>query len=157
MAYASKELKFKVLSLVKEVAKKHGVKLSVSAKIENYSTIILNIESCSIDLHANMIETMEQKIAEFDAKGAYMVSDYEAAQYALGRNINARNAKTEAYIHRGGIESSFYGNALELIKDLVTILRCDYYDNSEIQTDYIDVAYYYKMTVGNNKDGFTVK
>lgn len=53
----SDNLKTKVLDLIKEQSKTLGINIRVTARIKDYSVLKVNIQSCSIDLKQNLIET----------------------------------------------------------------------------------------------------
>lgn len=46
------------------------------------------------------------------------------------------------------LDRSFSGTTLALIRDIVTALNCQNYDNSDVQRDYFDVGYYVTLKIG---------
>lgn len=158
MAYASKELKLKVLENIKSKAKAMGVKLKVSAKIYNHSTLIINIAGCSVDIPKNNLETLQKNISSED----YVAIPFhvkEKLKYAYNKNKDFDPVKNiESYgngIYIGHYnEHSFSGKALEVIEMVKKEIDIDNYNNSDSMTDYFDVGYYTEIKIADNKGGF---
>lgn len=148
----SYNLKTKVLDLIKDHSKNLGINIRVTARIKDYSVLKVNIQSCSIDLKQNLIETVKDKLEN----GRLIGTDREYLQNVL--NTIEQESETPQHIpfslHKLNI--MFSGKALELLEKVHAAIRCDYYCDSDVGRDYIDVAYYYDLTIGNNKAGFKV-
>lgn len=148
----SDNLKTKVLDLIKEQSKTLGINIRVTARIKDYSVLKVNIQSCSIDLKQNLIETVKDKLEN----GRLIGTDREYLQNVL--NTIEQESETPQHIpfslHKLNI--MFSGKALELLEKVHAAIRCDYYNHSEVYQDYFDVAYYYDLSIGNNKAGFKV-
>lgn len=159
MAYASKELKEKVVSLIKDKAKEMNIKVELNVKIRNYSTLCVNIKGCSIDLKQNLIDTVSARIAELEESGCYSIFEMERLQKLLNENANKGVDYHENYglSFDSELQKSFSGQALEFVKSVMDAIKCDYYDNSDPMTDYFDTAYYYDLSIGKNKNGLIVK
>jgi len=160
MAYASKELKAKVLGLIKDHAKKSNIKLSVSAKITNCTTLSVNVSACSIDLKGNLIETLTARIKEMESSGIYGISEYEQLQKCLMANVNRCVDDMEFYgleFSDSKLDQCFSGEALAFVQELKKAVLCDYHNNSDPYTDYFDHAYYWDFYIGKNKGGFIHK
>lgn len=160
MAYASKELKQKVVSLIKEKAQEMKVKVDLNVKIRNYSTLCVNIKGCSIDLKQNLIDTITGRIAEMEASGCYGVFEMQRLEKFLNENTNRSGDYHETYglsFDLNEPEKTFSGDALTLIKAVIDAIKCDYYDNSDPMTDYFNTAYYFDLSIGKNKNGLALK
>ena len=72
-------LKSKVLGLIKQSATDLGVNLRVTARIKDYSALKVNIQSCSIDLKQNMLDTIKDKLVN----GRLLGTDREYLQSVL--------------------------------------------------------------------------
>ena len=75
----SDNLKTKVLDLIKEQSKTLGINIRVTARIKDYSVLKVNIQSCSIDLKQNLIETVKDKLEN----GRLIGTDREYLQNVL--------------------------------------------------------------------------
>lgn len=157
MAYATKEDKAVIMAKIKDVAKELDIKATVSCRIVNLSTFKVNIKSCSIDLCENLITTCEEKIASLKESGCYGVREMEELETRLVRNINARTRKESLEFSHNNLEKCFSGKALEFMTKVRDSILFNYHDNSNVYTDYHDVAYYWDLDIGNNNDGFIVK
>lgn len=132
MAYMNQEKKAKIASLLKPVLKKYGVKGSLS--VRNHMTICLNVSSGPIDFIEDYIETDKKK-----SYAKYMSED----QIAYIRKNRTLDVNPYWY------HEHFSGKSKQFIQEALAALYCaDYYDNSDIQTDYFDTAYYVDMNIG---------
>ena len=160
MAYATKELKTKVVNLIKDQAKAKDIKITLNAKIVHHSTLKVNISACSIDLRQNMIETLQNRMETMKKEGGYSVSEWNSLEKTLNENINATIDKMETYglgFNLHYLDRFFSGDALALIRDVIKSIKCDHYDNSDYASDYFDTAYYWALSIGKNKGGLVVK
>lgn len=146
----SDNLKSKVMGLIKQSATDLGVNLRVTARIKDYSALKINIQSCSIDLRQNMLDTIKDKLVN----GCLLGSDREYLQRVLSDLEQESEEPKSLPCSEYKIDKLFSGSALELMQKLYANIRCDYYCNSDAGRDYFDVAYYYSLTIGNNKAGF---
>lgn len=148
----SDNLKIKILGLIKEYSKNLGISIRVTARIKDYSVLKVNIQSCSIDLKQNLIETIRDKLEN----GRLTGTDREYLQNVI--STVEQDSENPQYVpcslHKLNI--MFSGKALELLEKVHTAIRCDYYCDSDVNRDYFDLAYYYDLTIGNNKSGFKV-
>lgn len=136
MAYISQEQKAKIAPVVKEILKKHGLKGSLS--IHNHSTLHLTIKSGKIDFIKNYNETVAQRPGGF-RNGSPVTRGY--------MDVN-HHWFTEHYS----------GVAQEVIGQLVAAMKGkDWYDNTDIQTDYFDTAYYLSISVGRWDKNYVVE
>jgi hypothetical protein len=123
MAYMNQEKKAVIAAKLKPVLKKYGVKGTLS--VRNHSSIVLNVKSGSIDFIENYLA---------DGK-----------------------CQDESYVRRYGsldvnpywFQDHFTGKAKDFLSEAFDALKgAGYYDNSDIQTDYFDTAYYYDINIG---------
>lgn len=145
-------LKSKVIGLIKQSANDMGVNLRVTASIKDYSALKVNIQSCSIDLKQNMIDTIKEKLVN----GRLLGTDRDYLQRILSELEQVTEVPQSIPCSEHKLDKLFSGKALELMQRLFTNIRCDYYCNSDVSRDYFDVAYYYDLTIGKNKAGFKV-
>ena len=160
MTYASKELKTKVVGLIKDQAKAKDIKITLNTKIVNYSTLKVNISACSIDLRTNLIQTLNARLDSMKQSGCYGVNEYETLEKALADNTNRTDENIEYYglsFSTNYLDRYFTGEALNLVEDILKSIKCDFYDNSNPMVDYFDTAYYWDLSIGKNKGGFVHK
>jgi len=120
MAYMSQENKKSMAPTIKEICKKHGVKSSLGVK--NHSTLVLNINSGSIDFFGEATERCN-------------VSDYDTKNNHLSVNPY-------------GYKEHFTGKALEFLSEVIPVMNTGNFDNSDIMTDYFHVGWYVDVNVG---------
>lgn len=160
MAYASKELKAKVSEMIKDLAKKLGIKATVNISIKNYSKLDVNIKSCSVDLRQNILDTVQSRITQLEGQGCYPVFEMDQLQKVLNKNlkfVQCDEFPMSLEFDKSEPEKHFSGEALEFIKGVLAAIKCDYYNNSDYHTDYFDHAYYWSLSIGKNKGGFIHK
>lgn len=133
MAYVSQETKAKIVAAVKPVLKKYGLKATFA--VRNHSTISVNIKSGKIDFIENYIVTdanvshgrkMAQDQIDYIRKNKSLdVNPYWFHEHFSGK---AKAALTEIFaaIKKGG----------------------SWYDESDIQTDYFNTAFYMDVNIG---------
>ena len=119
MAYVSKELKAKIAPVVKELCKRYGVKATLA--VRNHSSLVLNIKSGVIDFIGNYNETCDPRHL---AEGSIQVNTYWCHDH-------------------------FTGAAKDFLVAAVAALKGpDFFDHSDIQTDYFHVSHYIDINVG---------
>lgn len=139
MAYMSQEKKAKIVAAVKPILKKYGVKGTFA--VRNHSTICLNLKQGKIDFVENYIQTKspvapkmtEEQVAYLRKNGTLDVNPY--------------------WFHE-----HFSGSAKQFLTEVFTNMKSagEWYDRSDIQTDYFDTAYYVDVNVGNWKKPYEV-
>ena len=139
MAYMSQEKKAKIVAAVKPILKKYGVKGTFA--VRNHSTICLNLKKGKIDFVENYIQTKspvapqmtEDQVAYLRKNGTLDVNPY--------------------WFHE-----HFSGSAKQFLTEVFTNMKSagEWYDRSDIQTDYFDTAYYVDVNVGNWKKPYEV-
>ena len=136
MAYMNQQKKAVIAAALKAVMPA-GWKYSLS--VQNKMTILLTFKSAPVDLIA-MINAKNAKQAERDGQVAYVNDGY-------------------AQLNHFYLESAFGADpeVLAVMEAAKKALFCaDYYNNSDIQTDYFDCAYYVSMHVGSYDKPFVV-
>lgn len=127
MAYVSQELKAKLAPNIKAICKKYGVKASLA--VRNHSVLCLNIKSGKIDFLGN---------------------------YARGFN-QANPQRDYIQVNTYWYQDHFDGKAKEFLSEVIPAMYGpDYYDNSDIQTDYFDCSHYINVNIGQWNKPYTV-
>lgn len=130
MAWVQKETVTKVRAALKVLNKEYGMKTSVSGT--NSSSLNVRISSGKIDLIGNYIETIGS---------ANVMRDYEEV---------AKYVKRTGYIqvNHYWLDTAYTGRALEYLEKVKAIMAVDHYDNSDIQSDYFECAFYMNINIG---------
>ena len=127
MAYASQELKAERTSEVKSILKQYGLKGSLS--IQNHSMLKLTITAGSIDFFESA-NRMNNAYAARRSETAHTVAD---------------NMQVNPYY----ISTNFDGVAAEVLSKLVLALKGpNFYDKSDIQSDYFNCSHYIGIEIG---------
>lgn len=128
MAYMNQERKAQLAPGIKAVFKKYGVKGSIS--VRHHSALVVNIRSGALDFIGEA-NAFNREYAERTGQRFHEVKDYYQANPYKGEDAYA-----DATIGK-------------FFKELTAALRGDlWYDNSDIQTDYFDTAYYMYINIG---------
>ncbi len=119
----NQDKKAKIAAAIKPILKKYNLKGSLS--VRNHMSIVLTVKAGSIDFIGNF-NTYNADNSRFNAAdGSIQVNPY-------------------------WYKDHFDGVAKEALSELVPAMySADYYDNSDIQTDYFDTAYYIDVNIGN--------
>lgn len=134
MAYMNQERKKVIASRVNPILKKYGIKGTLS--VRNHSTIVLSIKSGKINFVDNYLENAKFK------------RHYESDDVAEARK---EQLKKEKYIgvNPYWYEEQFSGVAKEFLEEVICALKsADWFDDSDIQSDYFHTAYYYDVDIG---------
>lgn len=162
MAYVSKELKAEIMADIKQASKDLGIKFVATSKVTNYSTITVNIKSCAVDLKANLIETLEERIRKIESREVPHIG-LEALNNLTEKLNQNREVRSEddyfqgLYFNEDDYKNYFTGDALKVVEAVYKALTKNYYDKSDGMTDYYNTAYYYNLHIGDNKGGFIHK
>lgn len=120
MAYMDQNKKREIAAKVKPILAEYGLKATISTDLRS---IYLNIKSGPIDFIGELRENQEE------------------AKYLE----NATNLQLNPYHYKG----KFSKRTEKLIEKLICALQgADWYDKSDIMTDYFNTAYYYHINVG---------
>ena len=121
MAYVTAEMTRAVRVALKEKMK--GWKISVAKNAHN-STIYLTIEESpkEIDLDLEFQDDDRRELGYMD------VNHYFIDQYLFAEH---------------------YKKIIDIMKEATASVGCPFYDESDIQTDYFNTAYYYYLRIGS--------
>ena len=164
MAFISKETATKIRKEIRAIAKKYGCKLS--AKIDNNTKLDVVITEGELDVVAdykisqnqaieNTVRKIAMKSVELDKKAffeelektvsgvmepeKYFYPYLEFVQILKG-DIRVENAKYH-----------FTGEAGKMIAEIEKAIKKfgDWHDDSDVMSDYFDIAFYYNISVGS--------
>ena len=129
MAYMSQQRKAELAPAIKAVLKKFGVKASIA--VRHHATLVLNIKSGPIDFIGNL-----NKVCSV-APGADRYGAYRPAVGSI--DVNPYH-----------YQNHFDGKALAFLTAIMPVMYGpDYYDRSDIQSDYFDCSHYIDVNVGS--------
>jgi len=137
MAYMNQERKAKISAMLKPVLKKYGVKGTL--RVDNHSTITLNIKEGSVDFIQNYLDTVQNSFPVSTEQNKYITEK----QYL---DVNPY----WYHDHFSGIAKSFLKEAMDALKG------AGWYDRSDAMTDYFDTAYYVGISIGQWKKPYQV-
>lgn len=127
MAYVSKEMKAQIAPVVKALCKKYGVKGTLS--VRDHSSLVLTISQGKIDF----IGSVNRKNKEF----------------AEQRGQEPRVVKDHIQVNPYWVSEHYDGVAREFLEQAVAALKGpDYFDDSDIQTDYFHCSHYVDINIG---------
>ena len=128
MAYMSQERKQERAPAIKAVLKKYGVKGSLS--VRNHSTLVLTIKSGSIDFIGNSNRVCG------------------ASHYQVARGFQP-NTRGYADVNPYHYQDHFDGIALKFLSEILPLMYgSDYFDHSDVQTDYFHCSHYVDVNIG---------
>ena len=135
MAYMNQEKKAKIVSAVKPILKKYGVKATFA--VRNHSTISLNVKAGKIDFIENYIQTGQR------------MSEDQVAYVRKNKSID---------VNPYWFQDHFSGKAKSFLSEAFTAMKSagNWYDRSDAQTDYFDTAYYVDVNIGSWKKPYEV-
>jgi len=121
MAYISQEEKKKLAPQIKSILKKYGMRGSIS--IRNHSTLVVKIFKGELDVMQNAWDNSRNKVQQFP---------HERSHYLQ--------------VRRGDM---FSGKVKEFFSELLAAMRGpNYFDHSDIMSDYFHCSHYYQVNVG---------
>lgn len=130
MAYMSQEKKAKIAPQIKLLLKKYNLKGSL--RVRNHSTIVLTLSAGKIDFIENFIQ-----------------NDNPLYNRMSEDSINRLRKDPCLDVNPYWYHEHFSGVAKNCLKELFGALySADWYDNSDIMTDYFDTAYYVDIHIG---------
>jgi len=134
MAWMNQEKKKVIAEAVKPVLKKYGVKGSLS--VRHGSSIVLWVKSGKVDFISNYLENGEFK------------RHYEQDDVGEARKKEVAEKKYIG-VNPYWYDKHFSGEAKEFLSEVMDALKsADWFDDSDIQTDYFHTAYYYDVEIG---------
>jgi hypothetical protein len=129
VAYMNQTKKADIAAKVKPILAKYGMKGSLS--VRNHSTIVLTLTSGPIDFIGDLNQTRQ-----FGYVTAEVDKDKMRERYEIDIN--------PYWYHE-----HYTGQSLAFLSEIFPALKgADWYDRSDIQTDYFDTAYYVDVNVG---------
>jgi hypothetical protein len=128
MAYMSQEHKAKLAPTIKAICKRYGIKATLS--VRNHSSLVLTIKQGEIDFIGN----------------SNQVCGNDHYQVARGFKPNTSGYESVNPYH---YKSHFSGRALEFLQEVIPAMYGpDYFDHSDIQTDYFHCSHYIDVSIG---------
>ena len=133
MAYVSQETKAKIVAAVKPILKKYGLKATFA--VRNHSTISVNIKSGKIDFIENYIAT-----------DANVLHGRKMAQDQIDYIRKNKSLDVNPY----WFHEHFSGKAKAALTEIFAAIKKggSWYDESDIQTDYFNTAFYMDVNIG---------
>ena len=123
MAWMNQERKAKIVAAAKPVLAKYGMKATFRC---SQHSITCTLKSGSIDFIAEMNTDRDP----IDAAAVRSQYNFDVNPYWFDEHYKD-------------------GTAKDFIGEMITaLMAADYYDRSDIQSDYFDTAYYYNLKVG---------
>ena len=128
MAHMSQEHKAKLAPTIKAICKRYGIKATLA--VRNHSTLMLTIKQGEIDFIGN----------------SNQVCGNDHYQVARGFKPNTSGYESVNPYH---YKSHFSGRALEFLQEVIPAMYGpDYFDHSDIQTDYFHCSHYIDVSIG---------
>ena len=126
MAYINQETKANIVAAIKPIFKKYGVKASFA--VRNHSTFVVNIKSGRLDFIGNYNSTQDNR--------------------SYGGDVHY--AKDHLDVNQYWYKEHFTGEVQDLLDELYTAIKKagNWFDKSDIMSDYFHVAYYIDVNVG---------
>lgn len=134
MAYVDQGMKAKIAPVIREICKKYGVKGTLS--VRNHSTLTLTVTEGSIDFFENHNRLGRQRGDDWfrEQRDHMQVNTYWC------------------HAHFDGVARDFLAEAVAALKGP------DFFDHSDIQSDYFHVSHYIGINLGKwNKPYIFVK
>lgn len=131
MAYINQDTKAKIVAVLKPIMAKYGIKATFA--VRNHMSFVVNIKAGQIDFIGNHVETVKDN-------NRYSPENIKWIQDKGAMDIN------QFWYHE-----HFTGKALEFFTELFGHIKKggNWYDNSDIMTDYFDTAFYIDVNVGS--------
>jgi hypothetical protein len=137
MAYMNQTKKQTIASKVKPILAKYGMKGSLS--VRNHSTIVLKLTAGPIDFIGDMATQREV---------GYFKQELDKDELRKRYNLD---------VNPYWFHEHYTGEALAFLSEIIPAMKgADWYDRSDIQTDYFDTAYYYDVNVGSWQKPYTL-
>jgi len=127
MAYMDQERKAQLAPAIKAVCSKYGVKASIA--VRNHSTLVVTVTQGKIDFIKNFNEVNADK-----PRPAHL--PFQPAADSIDVN--------PYWYHE-----HFGGDALAFLQELIPAMKGpEYFDHSDIQTDYFHCSHYIDVNIG---------
>lgn len=126
MAYISQDEKKNLLPEINRVLKNYGMKGSVS--IKHHMTLTVTLSTGRLDLIGNWFDNQQKR---------------------PDRIVQVTEKPTNLDVNQYWLDSNFDGACLAFLSELFDAMKGpDWFDNSDIMTDYFHVAHYVDVKVG---------
>jgi hypothetical protein len=127
MAYVSQEMKAKLAPTIKAICKKYNVKASIA--VRHHSSLVLNIKQGAIDFLGNYNSVC----------GSKPRPDHLPFQPAT------KSIDVNTYWY----QEHFSGMAKAFLDEMVVAMKGpDFFDHSDIQSDYFHLSHYIDINIG---------
>jgi len=137
MAYISQEKKKELAPAIKAVLKKYGVKGTIG--INHHSSLVVNLKEGVLDLLGDAQKHNDEYAAMRGQKS-----------YPVGDHLQVNTSYCDEWAKNETI-AEFY-------KELIAAMKgTGWYNNTDIMTDYFDIAYYLDVNVGKWDKGYVLK
>ena len=129
MAFVSQEMKAKLAPTIRAICKKYNVKASIA--VRNHSTLVLNVKQGNIDFLGNYNQVVSNS------------NRYRANPQDFHPATKSIDVNTSWY------HEQFDGRALAFLTEVVAAMKGpDYFDHSDIQSDYFHRSHYIDINIG---------
>ena len=133
----NQERKQKISNALKPILAKYGMKGTL--KVRNHHAITLTLRQGPIDF-----------IGDLNAQRQFGYVNIEL-------NKDEMRKRYELSINPYWYQEHYTGTALAFLSEVIPAMKgADWYDRSDIQTDYFDTAYYYDVNVGSWNKPYTL-
>ena len=128
MAFMSQEKKAQLSPAIKAVLKKYGMKGTIG--VRHHSTLVVTVSQGPLDIIGNMYEIAKQRPDNFYSRDNLPKPTHlQVNEHWIGENYSGK------------------------VKDFLIALKDamqgpDWYDKSDIQTDYFNVSWYTDISIG---------
>jgi hypothetical protein len=127
MAFVSQSDKAKLAPAIKAICKKYNVKASIAVRYN--STLVLNIKAGPIDFIGNYNEINSKKFRP--------------------SHLQFQPATGNIEVNHHWFHDHFDGIAKDFLTEIIPAMKGpDFFDNSDIQTDYFNCSHYFAVKVG---------
>ena len=140
MAYMSQEHKAKIAPVIKSICKRYNVNATLA--VRNHMTLVLNIRQGEIDFVENFIET-DSRVAH----GGKMTPD-QIAYIRRSKSVD---------VNPYWFHEHFSGQARAFLTEIIAAMKGpDYFDKSDIQSDYFHTSHYIDVNIGRWNQPYAV-
>ena len=130
MAYVSQEMKAKLAPTIRAICKKYGIKGTIA--VRNHSTLVLNIRQGNIDFIGNYNQVVGN-----------------SARYLAEPN-RFRPVTGSIDVNTSWYQEHFDGRARAFLAEVIPAMEGpDYFDHSDIQSDYFHRSHYIDINIGS--------
>jgi hypothetical protein len=137
----NQDKKAKIVAALKPILKQYGIKATFG--VRHHSTFVVNIKSGSIDFIENFIKTDENKAS------ANKMSADQVAYIRKNQSVD---------VNPYWFQEHFSGKAKDFLVKLFSTIKSEgeWFDESDIMTDYFHTAFYVDVNIGSWNKHYTV-